>query len=465
MLLNSIKENLKLTLPILLTRLLGMASNTIAMVLMARLGTEALSASALIMGIFSVCVLLVMSFSFSLCALVAESSSSNNDVKIGNLVFSSLFLNTILAIPFMVFFNYISPVLVWLHQPSQVAHLVGLYFQGMLIGYLPMIWASILEQVFVGISRPRYIMQLSIISLVIMPLLSNILMFGKFGFPALGMLGAGYAVSIMSVISLVYLLVIVAVKRWHKKYNLHTLRGKWDFELIKKLYQLGWPIALQFSGEFLAYIFITIMMGWLGVIALAAQQVILQFTTIIVMIPTSVSQATAVLVGQAQGRDNKNLVRYHVNIALGVVGILMGLVALIYLLVPETLVNIYLEIDKSQNRPVLTLATTLLAITALSQCFDGIRNVLAGAYRGLQETKTPMLIGTMTLWFISIPLAYYLGFCLHHGAVGVRWGFTIGIACGASALVICWYANINIARIVTLKILRNSAIASTTANS
>ena len=436
---NAIKENLKLTLPILLTRLLGVTSNLIAMILIAKLGPEALSASALVMSIFSVCVLLVMAFSFSVCALIAGAYSSQNTKKIGAIIVSSLFLNTLLAIPFMVFFNYITPLLIWLHQPPRVAHLVGEYFQGMLIGYLPLLWASILEQVFVGVRKPRYIVYLSLISLFVMPALSALFIFGKWGFPALGMLGAGYAVSVMSIISLLYLFGICTLKQWHLKYYLFRLQDKWDVACIKKLYQLGWPIALQFSGEFLAYTLITLMMGWLGVIALAAQQVILQFTVVSVMIPTSVSQATAVLVGQASGRKDDKLIKYHVNIALMIVSILMGLVAFLYIGIPKTLIQIYLAIDDPQNHTILTLTTTLLIITALSQCFDGIRNVLSGAYRGLQATKTPMLIGTLTLWLVSIPLAYYLGFILHYGAIGVRWGFTIGIIAGAGLLALSWY--------------------------
>ena len=446
MLLSAIKENITLTLPILLTRLLGITSNLIAMILIAKLGAEALSASALIMGIFSVCVLLVMSFSFSICAIVAEACGSDNHARVGTIITSSIFLNTLLAIPFMIFFYHISSILIWLNQPPQVAHLVGLYFHGLLIGYLPMIWASILEQFFIGISRPRHIVYLSVIGLLVMPAISALFMFGKFGFPALGMLGAGYAMSVMSVISLLYLITLIVLKKWHQKYSLFAFEKKLDVVLIKKLYQLGWPIALQFAGEFLAYTFITIMMGWLGVIALAAQQVILQFTTVIVMIPTSVSQAIAVLVGQANGRRDAKRVNYHVNIALAIVSILMGSIALIYLLIPETLIHIYLDVENPKNLAILSLTTALLGITALSQCFDGVRNVLAGAYRGLQQTKTPMLIGTFTLWCISIPLAYYLGFVLHQGAVGVRWGFTIGIAFGASLLAICWYANLNVTR-------------------
>jgi MATE family multidrug resistance protein len=443
MLLSTIKENLILTLPILLTRLLGITSNLIAMILIAKLGTDALSASALMMGIFSVCVLLVMAFSFSVCAIISEACGSNNNIRVGKILFSSIFLNSLLAIPFMCFFYYISPILVFLHQPPHVSYLVGLYFHGMMIGYLPLLWANVIEQFFVGIKHPRYILYLSTISLFIMPLLTHLLMFGSDAYPALGMYGAGLAVSMMSFISFFYLLAVVIFKRWHVKYHLFGLWTKLDVVLMKKLYQLGWPIALQFSGEFLAYIFITIMMGWLGVAALAAQQVILQFTTVIVMIPASVSQATAVIVGQVRAKHTEKLISYHVNVSLIIVSFLMGMVALLYLSIPEHLINIYLENNNANNAQILTLASALLAITAFSQCFDGVKNVLAGAFRGLQETKIPMMIGMLTLWVISIPLAYYFGFILHQGAIGVRLGFTIGIACGAILLWVCWYAKMN----------------------
>lgn len=442
MLFGILKENVKLTLPILLTRLLGITSNTIAMVIMAKLGTEVLSASALVMGIFSVCVLLVMSFSFTLCAIIAEACSSNHDEQVGAMISSSMLLNTLLALPFMVLFYYIARVLIWLGQPEEVACLVKLYFHGMLFGYLPLIWASILEQFFIGIGKPRYIILLSLISLLLMPVLTDIFMYGRFGLPALGMLGAGYAVSMMSIISLIFLIAIIMSYKWHRKYHLIGVRAKCDFVLIKKLYRLGWPIALQFSGEFLAYMFITVMMGWLGIIELAAQQIILQFTTVIVMIPTSVSQATAVLVGMARGRGDISLVKYHVNIGLGIVTTLMVLIALVYLIFPQMLINIYLETNNPHYSAVLSLTTVLLLITAISQCFDGIRNVLVGGYRGLQETRKPMMISTIMLWSISIPLAYFLGFVLQKGAVGVRWGFTIGIMLGAIFITLCWYVDL-----------------------
>lgn len=440
MLLNAIKNNLKISMPILLTRLLGIASNLIAMLLIARLGPDALSASALVMGIFSVCVLLVMAFSFSVCALVASANGQQKNEDVGNVMISSFIFNSILAIPFILLFYNITPLLLLLHQPTQVAILTGQYFHGMLFGYLPMIWASILEQFFVGIGKPRYIVYLSIIGVFVMPLFSFAFIFGYGGFPAMGMLGAGYAVSATSLFSFIFLMILIFGKQWHSKYHLMNLKIMTANLMFKKLYQLGWPIALQFGGEFLAYTLITVMMGWLGVIALAAQQIILQFTSVVAMVPTSVSQATAMLVGQAKGRADDQQIKYQVNISLMVVTSLMFVIAMIYLIMPTTLAHFYLNVNDPQNAAILALATTFFAITALSQCFDGIRNVLAGAYRGIQNTKTPMWISFIFLWGVSIPLAYLLGFTFHTGAIGVRWGFAIGIILGSITIAYSFYS-------------------------
>ncbi len=446
MLFNTIKDNLKLSMPILLTRMLGITSNLIAMILIARLGSAALSASALIMGIFSVCVLLVISFSFSVCALVAMACGAQKNEDVGKVMMSSVILNSILAIPFMILFYNITPILLWLHQPTQVAILTGQYFHGLVFGYLPMIWASILEQFFVGVGKPRYIVYLSIVGVVIMPLISSILIFGHWGFSPMGMLGAGYAVSATSFFSVIFLLVLIVMKKWHKQYHLFSLRTKLEFELFKKLYQLGWPIALQFGGEFLAYTLMTVMMGWVGVIALAAQQVLLQFTSVVVMIPTSVSQATAVLVGQANGRHDAKQINDQVNVSVIVVTILMLLIGMVYITIPATLTHLYLSVDNPANNSIFALTSVLFAIMAFSQCFDGIRNVLAGAYRGMQNTKTPMRVGIIALWIVSIPLAYIFGFVLHGGAIGIRWGFTIGIMLATCWLAMSWYKPLVTAR-------------------
>src|SRR3990167_3413646 len=214
MLFNAIKNNLKLSMPILLTRLLGITSNLIAMLLIAKLGPVALSASALVMGIFSVCILLVMAFSFSVCALIAQAYAKKQNDEVGKIFTASLILNTLLALPFMLAFYNVTNILLLIHQPPAVAALTGDYFRGLLIGYLPMIWANIIEQFFVGLGKPRYIVYLSVLGLLVMPLLSKIFIFGAFGIPAMGMLGAGYAVSATSIFSLFFLLSIIVIKKW-----------------------------------------------------------------------------------------------------------------------------------------------------------------------------------------------------------------------------------------------------------
>lgn len=435
------KETTTLALPILFTRLLSVSSNFFAMIMMAKLGTEALSASAFIMGIFSVCVLLVMSFSFPVCAVVAEASGNRNDSEIGKIITSSLILNTILTLPCMLIFFFISPILSSLHQPAPIAHLVSLYFQGMMWGYLPMIWSGVLEQLFIGLSKPKHMLYLSIISLILMPVLSMILMFGYIGFPKLGILGAGYAASITSIINLLYLIMIIIKKNWHTKYRLFYFKTQSRFIAMKKLSQLGWPVALQFTSELTAYLFITIMMGWVSVMALASHQIILQFTSMVVMIPMSISQATSVLVGFARGCKDEIRIKQYAHSALILVSIVMSLIACLYLLIPKSLIQIYLDVHQPHNAALVSLTIMLLSITALGQCFDGIKNVLAGAYRGIQETKFPMMIGTLSLWLISIPCAYYLGFVLSQGAIGIRIGFTIGVIAGTFLLIVGWYKN------------------------
>jgi len=117
----------------------------------------------------------------------------------------------------------------------------------------------------------------------------------------------------------------------------------------------------------------------------------------------------------------------------------MLLIGLVYVLMPSILAHIYIDIDNPHNAETLALVKVFFIITAISQCFDGIRNVLAGAYRGIQETKTPMRVSISMLWIFTMPFAYFLGFTLHGGAVGIRWGFAIGMILASCLLAKYWY--------------------------
>lgn len=450
MLKNSMKELIQLSLPILLTRLLGMSSHFLMMIMIAHQGKMALSASALLMGISSITTLLILSFNFSICALIAEAIGKKNNEEVANIIFSSLILNTLLSLLCFIFFYYIPDFLLWMHQEKMMIDLTSSYFRGMMFGFIPMMWTNVLEQFLIGLNKPKYIMYLSLLNLLLAPLLTMIFMNGYFGMVPLGMLGAGYGISVVSFINLLYFICIIFRKQWHRKYHLLCGHVILKFSHIKKLFYLGWPIALQYIGELSAYFFMTIMMGWVSVDALAAQQIILQLMSIIIMIPMSISQAVSVRVAYAKGIQEQDQIYSQVDASLILVILLMGLVAGLYFLMPQLLIKIYLDVTEMNNHPLISLTMTLLYLTALGQGIDAIKQVLVGAYRGIQETKIPMLINTGAVWLISVPSAYFIAFNLKSGAIGIRLGFILGTIVGTSFLAMFWYKKKSIFSIPNL---------------
>jgi len=147
-----------------------------------------------------------------------------------------------------------------------------------------------------------------------------------------------------------------------------------------------------------------------------------------------------VLIGQAYAANNIKKFDATILSSMILVNILMLLVAIFYVVFPSYLINVYLE-TVHYNNVIIDLTRSLLAITAISLFFDGTRNVLSGVYRGLQQTKMPMLLSTSALWLISIPLAYLFGFVFGYGARGIRLGFTIGITIGCLMLLSRWLAS------------------------
>lgn len=419
---DAIKANLQLSVPIIISRLLGIVSNVIAMMIIAKIGTDALSASALIMAVFSISILIVMSFGFVLSALIAEYTAKRAYPHVGETIISAAFLNALLALPFIVIFVKIEVILIFFGQPQEIAALVQQYLLGLLVGFIPMLWGNLLEQFFVAVGKIRVMMIASLLNLCMMPILCDALIFGKLGLPALSIFGAGLASTITAIIVLVYLIFTVLYYRFHDFY--HIKLNNYSIQQMSTVFILGWPIALQFISEFSAYTLLTLMMGWVGAYALAAQQIILQLTTVVIMIPNSVSQATTILV--ATVKNNLEAIHKQTMAAITLVTLMMALIAILYVYFPIYLISFYLD-SVMDNERITSLAITFLLISAISQCFDGVKNVITGALRGLRDTKKPMLLGGVAIWMIGIPLAYLIGFYFNFGPVGIRAGFAIGL--------------------------------------
>jgi len=193
---------------------------------------------------------------------------------------------------------------------------------------------------------------------------------------------------------------------------------------------------MQLSGELLAFFFLNIMVGWLGVNALAVQQIVWQCNLMVLMIPIGGAQACTILVAQALGAGDTLAVKKIGLAGLLLITSLIAMVSALYLFKPYLIIGLFLNVQDASNMQIMHLAVVILAIAAFSQVADGIRNLTLGVLRGIKDIWLPMWLNVCALFLFSLPLAYILGFTLNFGLRGLSSGFLIGFI--GAAILMLW---------------------------
>lgn len=426
---------MKFSLPIVAVNVMNTVSGFVAMLFVAHLGHAQLAASALVTSLQTTFFVIAWAFLFSVSITISHARGADKPELIGCIVRQSWVLSLLIGFLMIVLFLNMKTILFIFHQPTQLVNLVQKYFYGLSFGVIPSLLSVCLSQFLTGVGKPRITLLWGASNFFLTTLLGYGFLFGKFYLPQFGMEGMAYAISTSYSISLLILIVYLYKKTFFSNYKIFEFSNFFDFEVIKKLTHIGWPICAQFGVELLAFSFATIYMGWLSDRALAAQQIVNQINLIAVMIPYGIAQANAALIGHAIGEKRDELVR-----DIGFVSVMIGLifsviVALIYLFLPKPIIGLYLNIHDTMNEPTVYLTIRLLAVMAFAQVADSVRNIITGSLRGFRDTKIPMLVALISNWFISLPLGYLMAFTFHFGAVGVRAGFIFGFTIGAIWLV------------------------------
>lgn len=404
------------------------------MLMIAKLGALAVSASALIFTATTTLLLMVWAMLYSVAVIVGRLYGENKFEEIGKVVTAGLLIALFSGSIFACLLWHIDALLFLLQQPRDLVVYATPYFHIFSLGIIPSICMVCCNEFAMGIGRSRLVIIWDLCALPLNISLSYCLLFGKFGFPQLGITGAAYATTITY-----WTLICCALGylKFSKKYRIFNVLG-FNREKIKffcvKILRIGWPISLQLGASSLSYCFLTCMMGWLGKPSLAAYHIVNQLTTLIIMVPYGMAQATGVLVAQAIGEKRRDI------IDLGYVGIflsltIVGIMSLLYWVIPHTLISVYIDIHNATNNHIVYLTTILLAVMGVIQLTDVVGVVSTGALRGFHDTTIPMFIGASMHWLCSIPLGYYLAFIAQWGAVGIFTGFFLGSLCSAILLI------------------------------
>ncbi|WP_324677247.1 MATE family efflux transporter [Hymenobacter sp. GOD-10R] len=430
-----IKPTLLLSYPVVLSQLGHVMVNVCDSVMVGRLGGSLpLAAVSLNINVSTVVMVLGMGLSMGITPLVAAANGEGNVRRLGELLVHGVLLSGLGGLLLSVLGLFITPLLPYFHQPPAVVTLTTPFLRVIFLSFFPLMVFQGFRQFAEGLGLTRQAMQLSILANVINALLCYMLIFGHFGAPAMGMMGAAWATLtariIMAVLMGAYVLRAERLRPYRETITswLH-LQGT----TLRHLLGLGLPIGLQMMCEVGAFSFSGIMIGWLGATAMAAHQIAINVSSVTYMAAGGVAAAATIRVGNLRGLGDALGARQAGFTAYALTFVFMAAMGLVLISCRQLIPYLY---NPHQDPAVVAQAATLLLIAALFQISDGLQVVGLGALRGLQDVKVPSLVALLAYWVVALPLGYGLGFGLKLGSLGVWIGLLAGLT--TVAVVLLW---------------------------
>ncbi|MEL6111398.1 MAG: MATE family efflux transporter [Pseudomonadota bacterium] len=418
-----------LGVPMALTQLVQFSINTIDVLMIGRLGPEALAGASLGLVIFFALFMLGFGPAMAVSPLVSQVLGADPDnvrearrsVRMGLWVI-------IFAFPFaFILMALTTPFALAVGMPTAASRLAGPYVLALSAGLPFALGIMVLRNFLAALDRTRVPLFLIVVTTLLNAGLNWLLIYGNWGFPRLELVGAGIASSLSHMTGFVLLVVYIQREAVSRRFALFQRFFNFDWAAMAQVVRLAWPISLMTLFEGMLFNACLLITGRIGVDEVAAYQVALNVAALAFMIPFGFAMAGSVRVGLAAGaRDRDGIIR-AVIITLIIAAGVMVVWGVSVSLMPLTIAAAYLNIAEPDNLPVINLVAAMLPIAAAFMVFDGLQVVSNQALRGLKDVRLPMIFTGVCYWVIGFPLAAYLALSTALGAPGVFWGLLFSL--------------------------------------
>ncbi|MDA1209857.1 MAG: MATE family efflux transporter [Bacteroidetes bacterium] len=432
--------NLRLAGPVIL----GMLGHTLVAfvdnIMVGQLGTAELAAVSLGNSFMFVAMSLGIGFSTAITPLVAEAEGEGNFSR-GKIAFKhGLVLCTLLGLLLFTSVFFAKPLMHLMKQPDEVVALAMPYLTYVAISLVPLIIFQAFKQCSDGLSLTRYPMYATLVANVVNVLLNYCFIFGHFGAPALGVVGAAIGTLASRVIMIWVLWWFLAHHKNAKWYVRHLRFRILSTKVFKKILGLGFPSAMQMFFEVVFFTGAIWLSGVLGKNPQAANQIALNLSSMTFMVAMGFSVVAMIRVGNQKGKGAFSELR-RIAFSIFLLALICSvLFAVVFLTFNHWLPTMYLDMSNleqlSDNNQVLDMAKTLILIAALYQISDAIQVVALGALRGLQDVFYPTLYTFFAYWVVGFPISIYLGMYTDLGITGIWIGLLAGLV--MAALTLLW---------------------------
>jgi MATE family multidrug resistance protein len=249
-------------------------------------------------------------------------------------------------------------------------------------------------------------------------------------------MGVGIATTVTNLVMCAAIMLIASKASRLRRYQVLGRFWRPDWSVFRDIFRVGIPIAAMIMMEHMLFASAIFMMGNLGTAEIAAHTIALNLAATSFMVPVGIGQAAVIRVGLAVGRQDTDGVRRAGWMAIGIGFLFMFFPALLFILSPEFLIGLFIDVDVPANATVVSLGMSFLLIAALFQLSDGIQCIAAHALRGLRDTRFPMMIAGVSYLIIGFPAAFYMAFETPIRGDGVWWGLLIALSIVALLLTL-----------------------------
>lgn len=432
--------NVKLSVPVIM----GMLGHTFVQladnIMVGQLGTAELAAVSLGNSFVFIAMSLGIGFSTAITPLVAEADGAGNKADGKSALKHGLVLCTVLGISLFALILLAKPIMHLMKQPPEVVELAMPYLDLVALSLVPLVIFQAFKQFSEGLSQTRYPMYATVIANIVNITLNYLLIFGSFGFPKMGIVGAAIGTLVARILMVVYIWYLLKSKKKFHDYVTGFNFKKLERRVMKKIINLGFPSALQMFFEVAIFTAAIWLSGVLGKNTQAANQIALNLSSMTFMFGMGLGVAAMIRVGNQKGLKNfADLRRIALSIFLLTFFIEIVFAGL-FLLGRNWFPTLYLDLNDAvnlaDNTEVIFIAGQLLFVAAFFQISDGIQVVVLGALRGLQDVKIPTIITFIAYWLIGFPISYYLGLHTDLKSTGIWIGLLLGLTASAIMLYI-----------------------------
>lgn len=429
-------DTLKLAAPMALTQLGQIAMMTVDLALIGRLGDDAIAAAALANTVYFVSFTLGMGVISAVAPLAAQAFGARDPHRVRRSLRVGLWAALLISLPMMTFSLCGERMLRLLGQAEAPAHLAQQYLLGLVWGATPALWLMAIRGFMGALNRPEPVLWITLAAIPANAVLVYLLIHGAWLLPPLGLFGAGIATTIVNAAMFLAGLWFAAARRPFAKYRVLGHLWRIDWAMMRQLIAIGAPISVAFLLEYGLFAAAALLAGLLGTTALAAHQIALQVTAVLFMLPYGIGMAATVRVGHAAGRNDAAGVRRAGLAAVSLAALLAAGLTAMVILGRFAIARFFLGDADGSAGAAIDLAATLLLVAATLFVTDGLQSVLAGALRGLKDTRMPLVFAAIGYWLIGFPAAWELAFPMGYGAVGVWIGLSLGTLVYAALLVL-----------------------------